>query len=146
MPSEADSAALNHMQGGARRYFTVDEANRALVLVRRVVQDMVDRHRELMGVRNAIEAAQGQPSSNESLELVNKAVRLNQRLIELLDELTSLGCEYKDWSSGLVDFPSRMNGREVYLCWRLGELSVSHWHEMDAGFAGRRPIVSASSN
>jgi len=46
----------------------------------------------------------------------------------------------KDIQHGIIDFPSRMYDRDVYLCWRLGEDSVSHWHDVDAGFAGRRPL------
>ena len=45
---------------------------------------------------------------------------------------------------GLVDFPSRLDGRTVFLCWRLGEPEVLHWHELDAGFAGRQPLVAGS--
>ena len=41
-----------------------------------------------------------------------------------------------------VDFPARLEGREVYLCWQLGEPEVLHWHAMDAGFAGRQPIFA----
>ena len=46
--------------------------------------------------------------------------------------------EMKDLSQGLVDFPAEMEGRRVYLCWMLGEDSVNHWHELDAGYAGRQ--------
>ena len=55
-------------------------------------------------------------------------------------ELTDLGVEMKGFDVGLVDFPGEMDGRPVCLCWRLGEPAVAHWHERDAGFAGRRPL------
>ena len=54
------------------------------------------------------------------------------------------GIELKDYFTGLIDFPCRMDGREVYLCWRLGEPEVGHWHELDAGFAGRQKLLSTT--
>ena len=64
------------------------------------------------------------------------AVTLRQRV----GELDALGVELKDPSTGLIDFRSRRQGRIVYLCWRLGEPRIGWWHELDTGFAGRRPL------
>ena len=50
------------------------------------------------------------------------------------------GVELKDYFAGLVDFPSRREGRVVYLCWRFGEPAVAYWHELEAGFAGRQKL------
>ena len=58
----------------------------------------------------------------------------------LVAELADIGCELKDWETGLVDFPARMSGEEVLLCWKLGEPRVAYWHHVHAGFAGRSPI------
>jgi len=58
----------------------------------------------------------------------------------LLREVAELGIEVKDPERGLIDFRSKMRGREVYLCWKLDEDKVSWWHDMDAGFAGRQPL------
>ena len=58
----------------------------------------------------------------------------------LVERISEMGCELKDVDMGLIDFRTEMGGREVYLCWRLGEEHISYWHEMDAGFAGRRPL------
>ncbi len=59
-----------------------------------------------------------------------------------LHELEKLGVELKGAHNGLCDFPSQKDGREVYLCWKLGEEEVTHWHELHAGFSGRQPIES----
>jgi hypothetical protein len=56
-------------------------------------------------------------------------------------ELRELGVEMKGMDIGLVDFPGEIDGRPVCLCWRLGEPAVAHWHELDAGYAGRQPLV-----
>ena len=64
------------------------------------------------------------------------------KLDNLVNELADIGCELKDWESGLVDFPARMDRRDVCLCWKLGEEQITQWHEVYAGFAGREPITA----
>ena len=64
------------------------------------------------------------------------------RLEEYLDELRQLAVEFKGLD-GIVDFPGLMDGREVCLCWKLGEPEVSHWHEVDAGFSGRQKLLES---
>jgi hypothetical protein len=66
------------------------------------------------------------------------------RLDELTKQIESHGCVLKDFAQGLIDFPSIVDGREVYLCWRMGEGSITAWHELEAGFAGRMPIDDRS--
>jgi len=58
----------------------------------------------------------------------------------LIEKVQEMGCELKDPDTGLVDFRAERGGREVYLCWKLGEEHVAHWHELDTGFAGRQPL------
>ena len=59
--------------------------------------------------------------------------------------MRGLNVELKDYFSGLVDFPCWMDDHEVYLCWRLDESEVTHWHEIDAGFAGRQRLLTAAT-
>jgi|SRR5215467_15028565 len=63
-----------------------------------------------------------------------------QRTDALIGQIQALGVVVKDLDMGLVDFPALRHGREVYLCWRLGEQGIGWWHPIDAGFAGRQPI------
>ncbi len=58
---------------------------------------------------------------------------------ELLD-LSQVGCVVKSIDSGLVDWHASLDGRDIYLCWKLGEKKVAYWHEIEAGYAGRRPV------
>jgi hypothetical protein len=67
-----------------------------------------------------------------------------QQLREYVEELRALGVEPKNGPEGLIDFPAMMDGRVVFLCWRLGEAEVLHWHELEAGFAGRQPLCAGS--
>ena len=62
------------------------------------------------------------------------------RLREAVQEIENYGCLIKDLNMGLLDFPCRLDDREVYLCWRLGESSIRFWHNTDEGFACRKPV------
>jgi hypothetical protein len=68
--------------------------------------------------------------------------RDQERIQGYVQELHNLGVELKDYVTGLIDFPCWMDNREVYLCWRLGEPEVAHWHEVEAGFQGRRKLMA----
>lgn len=67
---------------------------------------------------------------------------LSRRLGELIGEIHQWGCLVKDLDTGLCDFPALYRGKEVYLCWKLGEQGIANWHPVEEGFRGRRPIDS----
>jgi hypothetical protein len=123
--------------------FSIDQANRALPLVRRIVQDIVDeyaRWQEMVNRLDVMTAAVRRDSAD--VDRLQRDIQSAARAIDgYVRELTDLGVEMKGFDVGLVDFPGEMGGRPVYLCWRLGESSVAHWHERDAGYAGRRPLT-----
>ena len=124
--------------------FTVESANRALPLVRRIVEDIVKGYAQWQEKVRALEVLAGDVRvdvvSAERTALEKEAAGLAADVQGFLDELTQIGVEFKGFDVGLVDFPCEMSGRTVFLCWRLGEASVSYWHETDAGFAGRQPL------
>jgi len=83
----------------------------------------------------------------EEVQLVQAEFERDQeRMQEFEQELKNLGVELKDYYTGLIDFPCWMNNHEVYLCWRLGEPDVAHWHEIEAGFAGRQKLLVDATN
>jgi hypothetical protein len=129
-----------------RRYFTVEEANRTLPLVKVIVGDIVaqfrvvnDLKQRLSAVLNERRRPASDPYSEELAQTQAELETEEEKLASFIDELTKLGLELKS-DDGLCDFYSLMDGREVYLCWRLGEPQVLHWHELDAGVAGRKPL------
>lgn len=63
-----------------------------------------------------------------------------QRLEKLIEDIHDTGCLVKDLDVGLLDFPTLYHGEEVYLCWRLGEPHIEHWHRVEDGFPGRKSI------
>jgi hypothetical protein len=126
--------------------FTVESANRTLPLVRRIVEDLVRQYGRWQQRLTECEiAAAGVHSAQrgETAALQREVQALAAEIEGYVEELASLGAEAKaPLDTGLVDFPGEMDGRPVYLCWRLGEPSIQHWHEIDAGFAGRQPLHS----
>jgi hypothetical protein len=117
-----------------RRLFTPVQANRTLPLVRRIVADILGRGREL----RALAARSGRPSQSRAERMAD----LHQQVRDLVAELEQVGCTYKDWGFdlGLVDFPGKIAGERVLLCWRSDEDRVTHYHRYEDGYAGRRRI------
>jgi hypothetical protein len=135
------TAQLRQAGPGRQRLFTLESANAALVLVRKVVRDVVERYAELMKLRSEREELALKRNSPERLEELR--VRIDaavERLKRLHEELAGIGCELKDWVTGCVDFSAVHRGRRVWLCWRLDEPEVAYWHEWDADFFARRPV------
>jgi hypothetical protein len=123
-----------------KRYYTVIEANQAIATIEPLVRS-VGRRAQALALMRASGGKAGRPASDTAV-----SAAYFQELVALhgdLRELGGHGCQLKDLRGGIVDFPALYDGREVCLCWRLGEAAVSHWHEQDAGFKGRQPILSS---
>ena len=123
------------------RFFTVEEANRTLPLVRRIMADIIDendRLQELLpNLKEVRMRARRNPSAADELNALRTDVAaISARLEGYLKELAQIGCVFKG-PQGLIDFYSMREGRPVFLCWRYGEDEVRYWHELDGGFAGR---------
>ncbi len=120
-----------------KKYFTLEEANRALPYVQRIVQEISRHYEEAVGLHQQIE----RHGIRSDLNPLRQAYEASMdRLNELIDELRHVGVELKDFERGLVDFPAVHQGREIYLCWHCGEEAVGAWHEIDEGFAGRQGV------
>lgn len=121
------------------KYFTVDEARATLPLVQRIVTDIVEQYGYVLEHHGVLQKS----GLNEEQRATREASRsrATEKFNELSEELSNIGCELKDWDTGLVDFPARRGGRDVCLCWKLGEETIDHWHEVKAGFAGREQIM-----
>lgn len=127
------------------RRFTVEQANRTLPLLRRIVHDIVMTYRTWQQVVRefevvAAESRADRPSARAE-ELQAEVQRHARDIQGFISEIQELGVEFKGFELGLVDFPSEMDGRLVYLCWKLGEDSVKYWHEIESGFEGRQLLA-----
>ncbi len=116
----------------ATKLFTPEEAEKTLPLIRKIVEDILRAGQSIREISVDMEKPEDDP----------EVIRLMDKLDELFEEMESLGCYYKDWNftQGLVDFPARINGRDVLLCWRSDEEKVAYFHDAESGYAGRRPI------
>jgi hypothetical protein len=130
-------------QTAKKKYFTVVEANAVLPLARSIVRD-ISALAESLQERYDRLTADGDLLGEKKEEWEQDLEQDQEKMRVYVEELKQLGIELKDFLSGLIDFPARMGNREVYLCWKLGEPEVAHWHELDAGFAGRRRIKSST--
>lgn len=127
-----------------RKLFTLEEANQTLPTVRPLLEELSEAKRVLDGVHATLLRMSPTMRENghrlEALGLEDQMERLVDRLSRGIRDLETRGIEVKDIDTGLIDFPSLHRGRLIYLCWRLGEAEIAYWHEITAGFAGRRPI------
>ncbi len=136
----------------AKKLYTVQEANASLPLVRAIVSDIVALAAEMRQQYSRIEQVRrtddDEPIFDEADKAADAALQAlrdgNEQMKGYVRELQKLGIELKDFHTGLIDFRAVHDGREVYLCWRLGEPEVAYWHELTAGFAGRQKLVRTS--
>jgi hypothetical protein len=135
-----------------KKFFTPAKAEAMLPLVRSIVRDISDLAHGLRDRHDRLNRLQhggvGKGLITESQFEEEQAAwdHDSERLKECIAELTNLGVEIKDLYVGLVDFPCRSQNREVCLCWKLGEAKLEWWHEIDAGFAGRKPLASLTAD
>ncbi|MCP5114413.1 MAG: DUF2203 domain-containing protein [bacterium] len=130
------------------RYFTVDEAERLLPTLERELKLAMRTQQELAGVTSELQQYSDRISMlGGVLPDREKAAAIQSRRNDLTGQPTAAieavqreGCQIKDLSTGLLDFPTIYRGEEVLLCWKLGESGISHWHGLTEGFRGRKPI------
>ena len=129
----------------AAKFFTLAEADRTLPLVRRIVEDILTVHPQWKDLvaRYELVAARARPEWGESKEQLDLKAEIDAvagKINDFLHELEQIGAEFKDFDKGLVDFHGRIDEREILWCWKFGEERITHWHELEAGFAGRQPL------
>lgn len=132
------------------RYFTVDDVNELLPWLEGQLSELREVHRQIAMLQRQMEQAARHTSDGNGLHVVQEnQTRVLQSQVEtavdrfrrLVQEVAALGAGVKDPEQGLVDFLALRDGREVYLCWRVGETECSWWHDLEAGFGGRQPLV-----
>jgi len=123
-----------------RKVFSVEEANRAIPRLARLMKLLQERYRWLRGHGQEIEYLVAEYNIINEGPVDPEYFQVLSSVRTALGEVNELGAQVKDIKTGLVDFPSRIKGREVLLCWRLGESRGGYWHDPEAGFAGRQPL------
>ena len=127
-------------------YYTIDEANGLVPEVERILAALRDQRVELIALRDRVVAAapDDEPPTAEIAERI-RLLRLGmQWLIDQMQagvaRLVELDITLRDIATGLIDFPALVSGTPIWLCWRLGDGDVGHWHPHDEGFDSRRPL------
>jgi hypothetical protein len=122
------------------RYFTIQEARETLKTIRPLMDEIQSIRRDLLSKQPELWPAIERSAGNGGNPGLSRLVRDFERLDTLLHRILAEGVLIKDLTTGLLDFPSIKDGREVYLCWRFGEDAIRYWHEIEAGFTGRQKI------
>jgi hypothetical protein len=124
----------------SKKLFTLDEANafvpKLLDLVPKIQKLSVSLNNNFPDIKNARDKAKWNGGSDQGVDYLNAVLKYN----DLMRKIEEMGCEVKGIREGLIDFPSLREGREVYLCWRMPEKEILFWHDLNAGFTGRKPI------
>lgn len=145
------------------RFYDLDRANARIPELREILESLRSQLAELTRLRDtvlerqsAVEAtteagpgAQGRAADDDEPDDELRLIRLRmQGLIDQMQagvaRIDALGINLRDIPSGLIDFPALASGRQIWLCWRLGEEDVEWWHEASTGFSDRRPLIELS--
>ena len=130
------------------RRFSLAEAQRLIPRLERLMRDALARKEEYQKAEQVIQSFTERVMMMGGVTVDRERMRTArqrrdssaQHLRESIEQVQELGCVVKDLDIGLVDFPTRFRGEDVYLCWRMGEPAIEFWHGMDEGFRGRKAI------
>ncbi len=128
-----------------KQFFSLEEARGLLPRVKPRVAKMVRLAERLQQFQPQVKRFSELGTANAGGPDGTAYVETLMALQLCVQQVQELGCLVKGVQEGLIDFPHWMEGREVYLCWKHGEDDIAYWHEVDAGFAGRTPILERDS-
>ncbi|HSB88909.1 MAG TPA: DUF2203 domain-containing protein [Anaerolineales bacterium] len=120
--------------------FTREEADALLVTLIPLVEEMMRSRARLLELQPALEPVLQKMLGNGGSRATGELLVVFERLRAALRAIEATGVVVKDMQTGLIDFPSKRGQAIVFLCWQHGEPEVAHWHDLDAGFAGRQAI------
>jgi hypothetical protein len=119
------------------RYFTVEEANEALVDIKPLMGQLLERRARAAQQSRQIKHLLNDPHVDFGGPVPSALAQEFMAIEALLSRIKKYGCVVKNLEAGLVDFLAKINGRDVYLCWRYGEDNITFYHELHTGFQGR---------
>jgi hypothetical protein len=130
------------------RYFERNEAEELLPMIQGVLSEAREQKQKMDALDRDLAQAAAKimvmggwiPPHRELAEKRVLRDQSREKIKQAIEQIQGIGCVLKDLDEGLVDFPALIDGREVYLCWKLGEERIGYWHGIDEGFAGRKPL------
>ena len=136
----------------ADRYFELHEAQELLSIIAPYLEHARVQKQKVDGLNEDLAHAAARimvlggsiPPHNELSRKKTERDEFVSQVQDTVSKILETGCLVKDVDEGLVDFPSLLNGEEIYLCWKLGEKRIEFWHGVQEGFAGRKPLDDSS--
>lgn len=125
----------------AGRYFTLEQARAVLEIIRPLVAEILEIRKSILGREPQVWPVVAKAAGNGGNKAASQVVQEFDRLDQAVRAILATGALLKDINLGLVDFPALREDREIYLCWKYGEEDIEFWHETDAGYAGRKPLL-----
>lgn len=123
------------------KLFTLEEANALLPEIRKKLVRIQKLYATVAEMREEASAAASASEFGGGMEGGSGYVHSLYEIGKITTEINAAGVQLKDYTRGLIDFPSRRGDRIVLLCWQLGEGDeIEWWHDTEAGFAGRQPL------
>jgi hypothetical protein len=122
------------------RYFTLEQAQAALDILRPLVSEVMEIRQAILDREPEVWPVVAKAAGNGGSKIASQLAQEFGRLDQAIRAILATGALLKDINLGLVDFPSLQGEREIYLCWKYGEATISFWHEIDGGFSGRQPL------
>src|SRR3989338_87711 len=131
-----------------KKYFTIEEAERLLPEIEKILSRTIKLNKALELLESIeIEVYEDNYEELGRITKANKQFhKLSYEFYDNIENLEEMGCLVKDLELGIVDFYHRFEGRDIFLCWKLGEKNVRFWHEIDAGYIERKPILNLTKN
>lgn len=123
------------------RYFTIEEANALLPTLEPLVAELLERRARSAKQGRLVADVLRQPHVDIGGPVLSELATEFVAIERLLFKIRDTGCVVKSLEGGLVDFLAKVDGRDVYLCWRYGEESVAYYHDLHTGFQGRQPLA-----
>jgi hypothetical protein len=130
------------------QFYDIDAANAVLLEVEPILATLADQRLELIRLRDRLVATPSAAGSGSNELDAEESRRIRLRIKGVVDQMAAavaridaLGIALRDIERGLIDFPALAGGRQIWLCWQLGEGKVDQWHELETGFGSRRPII-----
>ncbi|MEK6719784.1 MAG: DUF2203 domain-containing protein [Chloroflexota bacterium] len=128
------------------RFYSIDEANERLAEVAPLLEHLAAQRLDLIRLRDRVVTV-GSGGPGEADEGDEELRRLRLRMQGIIDQMQAdvaridaLDIVLRDIETGLIDFPALVSGRQIWLCWRLGETTVDSWHDLTTGFTARQPL------
>ena len=122
------------------KYFTISKANALLPTLTPLLEELLTRRARITQDAQLIKPQLHDLRNNVGSPELSSLTQDFAAIDRLVNQIRGHGVLLKDAQSGLVDFLAERDGRDVYLCWRLGEPEITHYHELHTGFSGRQPI------